>query len=105
MSSSEGVWASLVFKQYDTHMDFMGREFGVGYIRIGSSHVFSLISAFSFSGNCRLQHAAHLGKYIGTSSNILMPISTATYFHVCNSLRGKGYLLSKLQTQNDIEDL
>lgn len=36
MSSSEGVWASLVFKQYNTQMDFMGREF-LGWVGIGAA--------------------------------------------------------------------
>ncbi len=36
MSSSEGVWASLVFKQYNTQMDFMGREF-LGWVGMGAA--------------------------------------------------------------------
>jgi len=35
MSSSEGVWASLAFKQYDTQTDFMGWEFW-GWVGMGA---------------------------------------------------------------------
>lgn len=75
MSSSEGVWAFLIFKQYDTHKDLMGMEFWgwVGRETAMSSRSSQIVS----SGSYHQQYAAHLSKYIGTSSNILMPIPTA----------------------------
>jgi len=64
--------AFLGFKQYDTHMEFIGKEIW-GWVGTGAA-MSSRSSRHGFPGNCRQQHAAHLSKYIGISSNILMHI-------------------------------